>query len=315
MQRVALACARDRGFFLACRPRLRQWPRRRRSRNRRRNRRRRRRRRNRRRPIRRRRRRRRDSEWGVGRTNPSESRFFAAILQNTRCWRNWFDIGKSQKIHRFEQSPPSTLTSLRPLQQIPPRPRDFDSKFPSALWDIKRRAALVGYSAGPLAGCSGGILGGSAGGLLWRDTRRDTRRDPPALAGYSAGSTGKPLWRNTGRDPLASSSGGILGGIRSCSGGILGGIHWRAALAGYWVGAWCRSIANADSNMKSNNPFLLGGENHRALGELSLAPWARDLMAALFRGAPPIQWLSAPSALGDAIQRIQGVASFRAFRG
>ena len=37
----------------------------------------------------------------------------------------------SQNI-RFEQSPPSTLTSLRPLQQIPPHPRDFDSKFPSA---------------------------------------------------------------------------------------------------------------------------------------------------------------------------------------
>ena len=45
-----------------------------------------------------------------------------------------------------------------------------------------------------LASCSGG--------------RRAT------LAGYSA----------TGRDPLAS-----------CSGGILGGIHWRAALAGYWA--------------------------------------------------------------------------------
>ena len=58
------------------------------------------------------------------------------------------------------------------------------------------------------------------------------------------------LWRDTRRDPLAS-----------CSGGILGGIHWRAALAGYWVVEWCRSIANADSNIKSNNPFLSGGEN------------------------------------------------------
>ena len=102
-------------------------------------------------------------------------------------------------------------------------------------------AALVGYSTG------------STGELLW-DTQqlwRDTRRDP--LASYSAGSTGELLWntqRDTRRDPLAS-----------CSGGILGGIHWRAALAGYWVGAWCRSIANADSNIKSNNPFLSGGEN------------------------------------------------------
>ena len=106
--------------------------------------------------------------------------------------------------------------------------------------------------------------------------------------GYSAGSTGEPLWRDTGRDPMASRSGGILGGIQdtrrdhlagysrdplasssgeilggihsSSSGGILGGIHWRAALAGNWVGAWFRSIANADSNIKSNNPFLSGGE-------------------------------------------------------
>ena len=99
---------------------------------------------------------------------------------------------------------------------------------------IHWRAALAGYSAGstrrdPLASSSCGILGG----IHWR----------AALAGYWAGSTGKR------RDPLAS-----------CSGGILGGIHWRAALAGYWVGPWCRSIANADSNIKSNNPFLPGGE-------------------------------------------------------
>ena len=117
------------------------------------------------------------------------------------------------------------------------------------------------------------------GGIHWRAT----------LAGYSAGSAGEPLWRDTRRDPLASRSGGILGGmhgraalagysagflVASRSGGILGGIHWRAALAGYsagptgellwragyWVGACCRSIANADSNIKSNNPFLSGGE-------------------------------------------------------
>ena len=47
----------------------------------------------------------------------------------------------------------------------------------------------------------------------------------------------------------------------SCSGGKLGGIHWRAALAGYWAGAWCRSIAIADFNIESNNQLLSGGEN------------------------------------------------------
>ena len=124
------------------------------------------------------------------------------------------------------------------------------------------RAALAGYWAGS--------TGGSTSELLW-DTQRDTWQ--AALAGYSAGSTGEPLWRDTRRDALARSSGGVLGGIHwratlgysagcpaGSAGGILGGIHWRAALAGYWVGAWCRCIANADSNIKSNNPFLSGGE-------------------------------------------------------
>ena len=105
-------------------------------------------------------------------------------------------------------------------------------------WDT-RRDPLASY----------GILSG----LLW-NTQRDTRRDPlasrsggilggihwpAALARYWAGSTGQQLWRDTRRDPLAS-----------CSGGI------------HWVGAWCRSIANADSNLKSNNPFLSGGEQN-----------------------------------------------------
>ena len=178
----------------------------------------------------------------------------------------------TNKILCFEQSPPSTL-SLRPLQQFPPHPGDFDPKFPSALLDIEQHQ-------------TGGILVGSTGeywraapARYWpdtrqdppaRDTQRDTRRDPlasrsggilgrihwrAALAGYSAGSTGVQLWRDTRRDPLVSSSGGILGRIHWRAGD-----HWRAALAGFWVGAWCRSIANADSNIKSNNPFLLGGE-------------------------------------------------------
>ena len=98
---------------------------------------------------------------------------------------------------------------------------DFDSKFP-ALLDIKQNQ-------------TGELLWRNTGGIHWRKLASrldnywpDTRQDPPA------------------RDPLTSRSGGILGRI-----------HWRAALAGYLVGAW---IANADSNIKSNNPFLSGGE-------------------------------------------------------
>ena len=62
-----------------------------------------------------------------------------------------------------------------------------------------------------LARCSGGILAG-----YWRD--------PLAK-------TGEPLRLDTGR---------LLGRIhrQGILSGILGGIHWRAALAGYWVGAW-----------------------------------------------------------------------------
>ena len=85
------------------------------------------------------------------------------------------------------------------------------------LWRDTRRDLLASSSGGdtrrdPLASCSGGILGGihwraalagySAGSTGWR----------AALAGYSAGSTGEQLWRDTRRDPLASCSGGILGG-------------------------------------------------------------------------------------------------------
>ena len=147
-------------------------------------------------------------------------------------------------------------------------------------WDTRRWRsggihwrATLGYSAGYSAGSTGGLL-------CW-----DTRRDP--LASYSgilsrigcgihwraalAGSTGEPLWRDTWRDPLTSRSGGILGGI-----------HWRAALAGYWAGStgeplWrdtgrdplasrsCGTLGGIhwrDSNIKSNNPFLSGGQKH-----------------------------------------------------
>ena len=96
-----------------------------------------------------------------------------------------------------------------------------------------------------------------------------------ALVGYH----GEPLWRDTRRDPLASCSGELLGGIHwRAALGILGGIHWRAALAGYWVGVWCRSIANADSNIKSKNPFLSGGEkdtNQNRKGRGKTQAWAK----------------------------------------
>ena len=75
-------------------------------------------------------------------------------------------------------------------------------------------------------------MGYSEGSTGWRDTWRDPLVSysdilsgilggiwPAALAGYSAGSTGEPLWRDT----LASSSGGTL--VASSSGGVLGGIQ------------------------------------------------------------------------------------------
>ena len=234
-------------------------------------------------------------------------------------------LQQHEKLLRFEQSPPSALTSLRPLQQIPPHPRDSHRPF----WTLSQTGELLWRDTGgirwrklasrldnywpdtrqdppardtqrdPLASYSGilsGILGGihrrAAGGIHWRATLAGIlggihwRATLGYSAGYSAGSTGELLWRDTGRNPLASCSGGILSGIHwraalagywagstggqlwqdtgrdplaSCSGGILGGIHWRAALAGYLVEA-CRSIANADSDIKSNNPFLSGGE-------------------------------------------------------
>ena len=101
------------------------------------------------------------------------------------------------------------------------------------------------------------------------DTQRDTRRDPLAsssgiLSGVLGGIPCGP------RHPLASYSGGILGGIHwratlrilggihwpaalarrdplaSYSGilsGILGGIHWRAALVGYSAGPTCEPLS------------------------------------------------------------------------
>ena len=112
------------------------------------------------------------------------------------------------------------------------------------IWTLSK-TRLAGYWRDPLANTgeplrldTGRILGaGSTGEPLWRDTRQDPLASRSggilggiywraALAGYSAGSTGEQLWRDTRRDPLASRSGGILGRI-----------HWRAALAGYSAGS------------------------------------------------------------------------------
>ena len=143
---------------------------------------------------------------------------------------------------------------------------------------IHWRAALAGHWAGstqllwqdtrpdPLASRSAG----STDEPLWRDTWRDPLASRSggilgrihwraALAGYSAGSTALVSGgRDTRRNPLASCSGGILGGIHWRAtwilSGILGGIHchgellWRDTV----VGAWCRSIAHTDSNIKSS---------------------------------------------------------------
>ena len=121
---------------------------------------------------------------------------------------------------------------------------------------------LTGYSA--TLGYSAGCLAGSTDGLLWWETRRDPLASysgilsgmlcgihwRPALVGYSA----------TRRDPLASRSGGIPTGGRAALAGYSAGSTGELN-TGYWVGVWCRSIANANSNIKSNNPS--GGEQKR----------------------------------------------------
>ena len=100
----------------------------------------------------------------------------------------------------------------------------------------------------------------STGKLLWDtqqdtrwdplDTRRDAWRDPLAYSRILSAIFGGihwllddwrgPLWRDA--PALAGCWAGSAGEIHS--GGMLGGIRWRAAVAGYWAGAWCRSIAN-----------------------------------------------------------------------
>ena len=107
-------------------------------------------------------------------------------------------------------------------------------------------AALVGYSAGSTE-------------LLWQNSAGSTLR---YSSGYSAGSTGGLLWWDTWRDPLASRSGDTRRDpLASCFGGILGG----------------GSVATADSNIKSNNPFLSGGEKRHSHmdGSHSTPTWIR----------------------------------------
>ena len=58
---------------------------------------------------------------------------------------------------------------------------------------------------------------------------------------YSAGSTGEPRWRDTRWDPLASRSGGLLGGI-----------YWRAALAGYSAGSTGEPLGNCAGSTGSS---------------------------------------------------------------
>ena len=127
-------------------------------------------------------------------------------------------------------------------------------------WGIRRdplvrfsgRATLAGYSAGiHYSGILSGILGGPTGGLYlvlggihWPvdpaecPTRAARQWIPPSVPP-------ELLASECPAERLASGSRQV-----SRQSGL------PAALAGYWVGAWCRSIANADSSIKSNSPFL-----------------------------------------------------------
>ena len=123
------------------------------------------------------------------------------------------------------------------------------------LWDTERdtrrdplailggthsRAALTGYSAGPLA-CSGGILGGSSGGIWAGSTlgygilggiHKAVYEDPRTCFGSIA----QTLQQAQSRDPSISREEvkAFLDGLRGFTGEqlrrVLGGIHWRAAL-------------------------------------------------------------------------------------
>ena len=88
---------------------------------------------------------------------------------------------KKKKNENFASSnphPPHSRACDR-YNKFPPHPRDFDSKFPSALLDIKTGEllwhALAGYWRDPLANTGEPFRlntgrTGSTGELLWRDT-------------------------------------------------------------------------------------------------------------------------------------------------
>ena len=109
-----------------------------------------------------------------------------------------------------------------------------------------RSTELVGYSAGPPGELLWRYSAGSIG-LWWDIIRWDTRRAT------------RDLWLDTRRDPLASRSGGILGGI-----------HWRAALAGY---------SAASTGEQLWRPAALAGYSAGSTGEPLWRDARRDPLA------------------------------------
>ena len=206
-----------------------------------------------------------------------------------------------QKLLRFEQSPPSTLTRLRPLQQIPPHPRDFDSEFPSApsrpighfhlstsrSGELKHR--LRQQKPSPFQKETQRDSQPQAGELLWWDTGGIHCRSGSIqvrqgmLSGYSAGSI---HWRATlgysaGCSAAAGSTGGLLwwdtrpDSLASRSGGI----HWPATLAGHWAGSTGAALAGYWAGSTGEQLWrILGGIHWRAaLAGYWVGAWCRSI--------------------------------------
>ena len=152
-----------------------------------------------------------------------------------------------QKRLRFEQSPPSTLTSLRHVEnsnigsvnksQAPSNKKPGEGlnevacsqpkatqkhHFPSLRVHSKHEGSNM--TRKPNFALSELLWRWrDTGGIHWRIL---ASRSGSVLAGYWQDPPARDTQRDTRRDPLAGSSGGILGGI-----------HWRAPLAGYWAGS------------------------------------------------------------------------------
>ena len=180
-----------------------------------------------------------------------------------------------RKLLRFEQPPPSTLTSLRPSNstclrtdlensnigsvnksQAPSKHKPDGGLNEVAYSQPKATQKLPFPISRETRGQPHCAPGGTLSELFWRDTggihwRIMASRSGLILGGYSAGSTGKGYSAgysagSTG-ELLCGILSGILGGIQwratvwdplaSYSGGILGGIHWRASLAEYSAGS------------------------------------------------------------------------------